>query len=72
MKLAKLAIAHPAFTFRRTKDSVQVFNDKSYLMAMYNQLTGKIAWQRVVLATQKASVETFLQLNYPASVGQPT
>jgi hypothetical protein len=63
----KLAISHPTFTFKRTKDSVQVFNDKSYLMAMYSQITGKTAWQRVVLATQKASVEKFLLLHYPAT-----
>jgi hypothetical protein len=61
----KLAITHPTFTFKHTKDSVQVFNDKSYLMAMYNQITGITAWQRVVLATQKASVEKFLLHHYP-------
>jgi hypothetical protein len=63
----------PAFTFKpiSATSSVHVFNDKSYLMAQYNQLTGKTVWQRVVLATQRASVETFLQLHYPALSGQP-
>jgi hypothetical protein len=63
----KIATAHPAFTFKRTKDSVQVFNEKSYLMALYNQITGITAWQRVVLATQRASVEKFLLQHYPAT-----
>ena len=62
-------IPAPAFRFARHKPDglVQVFNDKSYLMGEYNQRTGKICWQRVVLATQKANVEAWLASHYPVN-----
>jgi len=61
------AQAIPAFRFERHKadGAVQVLNEKSYLMAEYNQRTGKVSWQRVVLATQKANIENWLLEHYP-------
>jgi len=61
------AQAIPAFRFERhTRDgAVKVLNEKSYLMGEYNQHTGKVSWQRVVLATQKAHIETWLLEHYP-------
>ncbi len=65
----KAATAIPAFRFERHKADgpVQVLNEKSYLMAEYNQRTGKVSWQRVVLATQKANIENWLLEHYPVS-----
>ena len=57
----------PQFRFQRPKPDgvIQVFNDKSYLMGVYNQRTGDLSWLRVVLATQKKHVESWLQEHYP-------
>ena len=44
---------------------IQVFNEHSYVMAEYNDSTGVVRWLRVVLATQKASVEQWLAEQYP-------
>ena len=58
-----------SFQFKRPKPdgAIQVFNEKSYLMGEYNQRTGKVSWQRVVLATQREHVESWLQEHYPVS-----
>jgi len=63
------AQAIPAFRFERHKVDglVKVLNEKSYLMGEYNQHTGKVSWQRVVLATQKAHIETWLLEHYPVN-----
>ena len=55
------------FRFKRPKPDgvIQVLNDKSYLMGEYNQRTGNLSWLRVVLATQKKHVESWLQEHYP-------
>ena len=60
---------NPSFRFERYKrdGAVRVLNEKSYLMAEYNQRTGKVSWQRVVLATQKASIESWLLEHYPVT-----
>ena len=36
-------------------------------MGEYNQRTGKVSWQRILLATQKSDVETWLLEHYPTS-----
>jgi hypothetical protein len=68
----KSHVAVSAFQFRRPKPDgpVQVLNDKSYLMGEYNQRTGKVAWQRVVLASQKDHVESWLLEHYPVGAAQ--
>lgn len=57
------------FRFKRSKPdgTIQVFNERSYLMGEYNQRTGKVSWQRILLATQKSDVETWLLEHYPTS-----
>jgi hypothetical protein len=57
----------PAFRFKRVRANgpVQVLNEQSYLMGEYNQHTGKVSWQRVVLATQKNNIESWLLEHYP-------
>jgi len=61
------------FRFKRPKPDgpIQVFNDKSYLMGEYDQRTGKVSWQRVVLATQRKQVESWLQEHYPVRPKTP-
>jgi hypothetical protein len=55
------------FQFKRPKPdgAIQVFNERSYLMGEYNQRTGKMSWQRILLATQKSDVENWLLEHYP-------
>jgi hypothetical protein len=56
----------PSFQFKRKPDgAVQVLNERSYLMAEYNQRTGKVSWQRVVIASQRDHVESWLLEHYP-------
>jgi len=61
-----------AFQFRRTTaDLIQVFNEGSYLMAEYNERTGNVSWQRVLMATQREIVERWLREHYPMKVAPP-
>jgi hypothetical protein len=61
--------AAQSFRFTRPKPDgpVQVLNENSYLMAEYNQRTGKVSWQRIVLASQKVSIENWLLEHYPVN-----
>lgn len=60
-----------SYHFRRGKPDglIQVFNQDSYLMAEYSEFTGIVRWQRVLLATQRETVERWLREKYP--VRQP-
>jgi len=61
-----------AFQFRRTTaDLIQVFNEGSYLMAEYNERTGNVSWQRVLLATQRETIERWLRDHYPVKTPPP-
>ena len=59
----------PAFRFKRLHPNgpVQVLNQQSYLMGEYNQHTGKVSWQRILLATQKTGIESWLLEHYPVN-----
>jgi hypothetical protein len=64
---------HPAalssFQFKRaTADLIHVFNEGSYLMAEYNERTGIVKWQRVLVATQREVIENWLRERYPTPV----
>ena len=63
--------AASAFRFKRPnpKGLVQVLNQQSYLMGEYNQLTGKVCWQRVLLATERTRIESWLLEHYPIHQG---
>lgn len=37
----------------------------AYVVAEYNERTGKIRWQRVVHASQKANIEHWLSQHFP-------
>ena len=56
-----------AYRCRRTRQDglIEVFNENSYLMAEYSDTTGEVRWLRVVLASQRASVEEWLLEQYP-------
>ena len=57
------------FRFKRSKPdgAILVLNERSYVMGEYNQRSGKMSWQRVLLATQKEHVESWLLKHYPTS-----
>jgi hypothetical protein len=57
-----------SYHFKRTKTDglIQVLNQDSYVMAEYSERTGEVKWQRVVLATQRESIERWLGEHYPA------
>jgi hypothetical protein len=44
---------------------IEVLNEKSYVMAKYNERTGSVKWQRMVLASQKEQIEKWLVEHYP-------
>jgi hypothetical protein len=56
-----------SYQFKRARREglIQVFNEGSYLMAEYNERTGSVSWQRVLLATQRELVEKWLREHYP-------
>jgi len=61
---------HPtfgSFRFKRSKADgcIQVLNEGSYVMAEYNERTGVVKWQRVVLSTQREKVEKWLVEHFP-------
>lgn len=50
--------------FRRTKGAnglIQIVNGQSYVMAQYNERSGVVQWQRVVSASQKATLEEWIR-----------
>jgi hypothetical protein len=56
-----------SYRFKRPKTDglIQVLNEGSYVMAEYNERTGAVKWQRVVLATQREKIEKWLGEHYP-------
>jgi len=58
-----------SFHFRRsdTGGVIQVLNEGSYVMGEYNERTGELKWQRVVLATQREKIEKWLVEHYPVT-----
>jgi len=40
---------------------IHVLNEHSYVMAEYNERTGVVRWQRVVSASQRATLEDWLR-----------
>jgi hypothetical protein len=63
----KVQVSLSQFQFKRPKPdgAIQVLNERAYLMGEYSQRTGTMSWQRVVLATQREHVESWLQEHYP-------
>ena len=44
---------------------IEVLNEGLYVMAEYNERTGVVKWQRVVLASQREQIEKWLGEQYP-------
>jgi len=44
-----------------------VLNENSYVMAEYNERTGSVNWQRIVLASQREQIEKWLEDHYPSA-----
>ncbi|MCC6860167.1 MAG: hypothetical protein IT158_16490 [Bryobacterales bacterium] len=56
-----------SYHFRRSCDGlVEVLNEGSYVMAVYNERTGGVRWKRVVRASQMQQIEQWLGEHYPA------
>jgi hypothetical protein len=68
--MQKYQAAPSAYHFKRSKIDglILVLNEGSYVMAEYNEHTGAMNWQRVVLAKQKESIEKWLGENYPVQL----
>jgi hypothetical protein len=66
--MQKHQTAVSSYHFKRTSNGglIQVLNEASYVMAEYSERTGIVKWQRVVLATQRETVEKWLRERYPA------
>jgi hypothetical protein len=54
------------FQFKRNAETIQVYNENSYLMAEYNVGTGIVKWQRVLIATHREVIERWLRERYPS------
>ena len=57
------------FQRARTPSIIEVLNENSYVMAEYNERTGSVNWQRMVLASQREQIEKWLEDHYPARSG---
>ena len=56
-----------SYHFKRSKFDglIEVLNEGLYVMAEYNERTGVVKWQRVVLASQREQIERWLGEHYP-------
>ena len=64
-----LYIINGTYECRRAKQDglILVFNPDALLMVEYSERTGKFRWQRVLPATQKASVEKWITDAFPVT-----
>jgi hypothetical protein len=69
-KMQKFQASLSSYHFKRAKIDgiIQVLNEGSYVIAEYNERTGAVNWQRVVLAKQKESIEKWLGEHYPVQL----
>ena len=49
----------------RPDGKVSILTTNSYVVGEYDDKTGDIRWQRVVLANQKAVIQSYLHKHYP-------
>jgi hypothetical protein len=49
---------------------ILVYTTGAYLVAEYDERTGNASWQRVVQASQKASIENWLSHRFPPNANQ--
>jgi hypothetical protein len=55
------------FQRARTQGIIEVLNENSYVMAVCNERTGSVKWQRIVLASQREQIEKWLEDHYPGA-----
>jgi len=55
------------FQRARAPGIIEVLNENSYVMAEYNERTGSVNWQRIVLASQREQIEKWLEDHYPGA-----
>lgn len=67
MQMHKHHPSLPSYHFKRAKPDglIEVLNEGSYVMAEYNERTGVVKWQRVVVAAQREKIEKWLGDHYP-------
>ncbi len=53
----------------RPDGPITVLTTTQYVMAEYNQRTGDLRWQRVVNASQKEGIHSWLRDHFPATDG---
>jgi hypothetical protein len=58
------ALSSYRFQRARTPGIIEVLNENSYVMAEYRQRTGSVKWQRLVVASQRAQIEKWLEDHY--------
>jgi hypothetical protein len=51
---------------------VSILTTNSYVVGEYDDKTGDIRWQRVVLATQKVVIQNYLLRHFPIKIAPPT
>ncbi|HEY4361298.1 MAG TPA: hypothetical protein VGN17_10025 [Bryobacteraceae bacterium] len=51
---------------------IDVVNSDGYVMAQYNDRTGKTSWQRVLPITQRESIEKWLHQQFPVVTSKPS
>ena len=66
-RMEKNHAALSSYHFVRTKPDglVKILNENSYVMAEYNQHTGIVQWQRIVLATHREIIEKSVRERFP-------
>ena len=60
-------VISPPYYCERTRPGAQilVYTAGAYLVAEYDEQTGNARWQRVVQASQRASIENWLTQHFP-------
>ena len=60
----KAALRSYRFQRARTPGVIEVLNENSYVMAEYNERTGSVNWQRILLASQREQIEKWLEEHF--------
>ena len=67
-------VISPPYYCERTRPGAQilVYTAGAYVVAEYDEHTGNARWQRVVQASQRASIENWLTQHFPPKVNNHT
>ena len=65
-------VISPPYYCERTRPGAQilVYTAGAYVVAEYDEHTGNARWQRVVQASQRASIENWLAQHFPPKVNK--